>query len=77
MKKLYINVIILMNVLKLGKKHMIKWKILKTYDKILHLINKTRNDIKVIENVVMNLMWGNLNVYIQALRIAKKACDEY
>jgi hypothetical protein len=65
--------------MKLGKKAYDEIKDLKkyskTYDKILHLIDKTRNDIKVIENVVMNLMWRNLNVYIQALRIAKKACD--
>jgi hypothetical protein len=76
--------------MKLGKKAYDEMKELKkyskTYDDILHLIDKTRNDIKVIENVVIfrdefnnkyNLMWRNLNVYIQALRIAKKACDEY
>jgi len=51
--------------MKLGKKkHMMKdlKKYSKTYDEILHLIDKTRNDIKII---VMNLMWRNLNVYIQ------------
>ena len=79
--------------MKLGKKayrEMIKEKdYSKTYHEILYLIKKTENDIKIIENVQVqitngdnlnnkyNKMLQNLNAYVQGLRIGKKACDEY
>ena len=79
--------------MKLGKKayhEMISVKdYSKTYHEILYLIKKTDNDIKVIENVQVQIMNGddlnnkynkmlrNLNAYVQCLRIGKKACDEY